>query len=231
VSLVTDVATMGFALEERSGGAGRAESTALAATSSASPVVKSILRKKDRRYSTKVVTSPKKKVEYTTATLRFYDYDIGGSVPGITKGPPLGLGATWKPNGELDFTVDELEELRGGNPPELDECESEEWNDNWRVPREYFADEGTIPAEKRIELLKEAGHRRPSIDLLTHETKHILASRKAESATTVCALILAGFDIDEIFGLDKEESASSELGKWAKRRLYLKKRAKTQRGC
>jgi hypothetical protein len=65
------------------------------------------------------------------AIIRFYDYDIGGSVPGITKGAPLGLGKHCKGD-EVEYTIDELEDFRGGNLPEDDE-EDEEWNDNWRV--------------------------------------------------------------------------------------------------
>lgn len=37
------------------------------------------------------------------ATIRFYDYDIGGSVPGITKGAPLGLGSNWKDHQEVSL--------------------------------------------------------------------------------------------------------------------------------
>jgi hypothetical protein len=81
----------------------------------------------------------------------------------------------------------------------------------YKVPREYFADEGTIPVVKREQLLKEAGHRRLSIDLLTSETMKIITSRKYESGTLVSSLILAGFDIDEIYQLDLEESASSKV--------------------
>jgi len=40
------------------------------------------------------------------------------------------------------MSVDELEALRGGDPPE-EGGDEEEWDDNWRVPREYFADEVT----------------------------------------------------------------------------------------
>ena len=51
------------------------------------------------------------------------------------------------------MSVEDLEELRGGNPPppdddDDDEEEEEEWDDRWRVPREYFAEEGTIPVRR-----------------------------------------------------------------------------------
>jgi predicted DNA-binding protein (UPF0251 family) len=41
---------------------------------------------------------------------------------------------------KVKMSVDELEALRGGDPPEEGEDE-EEWDDNWRIPRQYFADE------------------------------------------------------------------------------------------
>jgi len=41
---------------------------------------------------------------------------------------------------KVEYTVEGLEEFRGGNLPE-EEDEDEEWDENWRVPREFFADE------------------------------------------------------------------------------------------
>ena len=85
------------------------------------------------------------------------------------------------------MTVEDIEELRGGNfdmkdkdDAEEEEEEEEEWNDNWRVPREYFADEGLIAKDRRAELLLATGdYRRLSIDLLAAQTGWAIASRKA----------------------------------------------------
>ena len=130
------------------------------------------------------VSSSGRSVGFSTATLRFFDYGVGGSVPNITKGIPLGLDGDWKKHGELVLSVDALETLRGGDPP--DEDEDEEWDDNWRVPREYFADDGLLDKEKRAEILRGTGrYRRCSLDLLAAQTGWAIAARKAESASTV----------------------------------------------
>ena len=51
---------------------------------------------------------------FRDATLRFYDYGVGGSVPSITRGVPIGLSGDWRKHDEVTMAVHDLEELRGG---------------------------------------------------------------------------------------------------------------------
>ena len=66
-----------------------------------------------------------KGVTFSDARIRFYDYTIGSSCPG-SGGPPVGLDWEWEKNGEITWPVEELEEFRGGNPPELEDSDEEE---------------------------------------------------------------------------------------------------------
>jgi len=171
-----------------------------------------ILRTRNRRRTTSAEQS-NKRVSYGNANFRFFDYCIGGSVPG-SGGPALGLGWEWRRFGEAVMSIEDLEEFRGGNLPEEGE-EDEEWDDNWRLPREYFQDEGVIPKERREELLRTAGHRRLSIDLSCSQTNLLQASRRKNSRTKIATFIIEGFDVDEMYQLDREIDAANVISIWA----------------
>eukprot|EP00622_Pseudochattonella_farcimen_P007200 FR743132.1.p1 GENE.FR743132.1~~FR743132.1.p1 ORF type:complete len:346 (+),score=54.28 FR743132.1:144-1040(+) len=140
-------------------------------------------------------------VRFYQVRTRFYGYTIGASCPG-SGGPSLGLDWDWQTHGgEIVVPVHDYEEFRGGNTPEEDEEseEEEEWDDNWRLPREYFQDEGLVDKGKRISLLGQAGHRRSSIDLSSYQSTFLLASRPKHSRSIVSKCIVEGFDAQEIF--------------------------------
>ena len=105
----------------------------------------------------------------------------------------------------------------------------QEWNDDWRLPREYFQDEGSLPKERRIEILRGSGHRRASIDLASHEAMFLLASRRKHSRSKVSKFIVEGFDAEEIFQLDKEVDAAEIISTWASRWLREAQQAKRQK--
>lgn len=170
-----------------------------------------------------------KGVTFGDARIRFYDYTIGLSCPG-SGGPPVGLDWEWEKHGEVTWPVEELEEFRGGNPPEMEDSdEEEEWNDNWRLPREYFQDEGSLPKERRIDILRTSGHRRASIDLSTHQAMFLLASRRKHSRSKVSKFIVEGFDAEEIFQLDREVDAAEIISTWASRWLREAQQAERQK--
>ena len=127
-------------------------------------------------------------------------------------GPALGLGSTCDGR-DLEMSVDSLEEFRGGNVPE-EVDEDEEWDDNWRVPREYFSEEGVISAEKRVELLRSAGHRRSSVDLNSHTGALLKARRLKHSRSKVGLFIIQGLDIDEVYALDQQVDSVRTIGDW-----------------
>jgi len=85
--------------------------------------------------------------------------------------------------------------------------------------------QGTIPPQKRDDYLLASGVRRVSLDLMKHDTSLLLASRKANGATTVVAMIIAGFDIGEIYQLEKEDEAATVLGAWARKRRLARLQA------
>ena len=64
-------------------------------------------------------------MRFSDARIRFYDHTIGASCPG-SGGPPVGLDWEWEKNGETTWPVEELEEFRGGNPPETEDSDEEE---------------------------------------------------------------------------------------------------------
>ena len=68
-----------------------------------SPHVKSILRPALKMRSNSTLVPPKQqhRVAFKDAHLRFYGYGPGGSVPGSTKGAPLGLHGDWHEHGEV----------------------------------------------------------------------------------------------------------------------------------
>jgi hypothetical protein len=66
-----------------------------------------------------------KGVTFSDVRIRFYDYTIGLSCPG-SGGPPVGLDWEWEKHGEATWPVEELEEFRGGNPPEMEDSDEEE---------------------------------------------------------------------------------------------------------
>lgn len=90
--------------------------------------------------------------------------------------------------------------------------------------------QGTIPPQKRDEFLIASGVRRVSLDWMKHDTTQLLASRKANGATTVVAMIIAGFDIGEIYQLEKEDEAATVLGAWARKRRLARQRASKPSG-
>ena len=123
---------------------------------------------------------------------------------------------------------------------------TQEWDDNWRLPREYFQDEGQIPKERRTELLMEAGHRRVSLDLsrcappvwpllraiapadsvlcpnrygCSFMSTNILASRKKHSRNIISKFIVEGFDAEEIHQLDRQVDAAAVITLWVGRQL------------
>uniref|UniRef100_A0A7S2STV1 Uncharacterized protein n=1 Tax=Rhizochromulina marina TaxID=1034831 RepID=A0A7S2STV1_9STRA len=149
--------------------------------------LKPILRRNHRRRRGNKKDSGHR-VGFTDAKMRFYDYTLGEGIPG-SGGPPLGLAWDWEKHGELSMPVDELESFRGGILPDEDEIdEDEEWNDDWRLPREYFQEEGKVPTERRQELLIEAGHRRPSVDLASTYAEQLLASRSRHARSQIARI-------------------------------------------
>jgi hypothetical protein len=117
-----------------------------------------------------------KNVRFSIVEMRFFTYSTGSGVPS-DGGPSLGLHGDFNEADTLRFDLEIFEDFRGGILPEDEEVdEDEEWNDNWRLPREYFVDRGGhLPAKDRVKLLKEAGSRRCSIDLSTHLSKLVHA--------------------------------------------------------
>jgi hypothetical protein len=106
--------------------------------------------------------------------MRFFAYTTGSGVPS-DGGPSLGLHGPFQAADSLTLDIEVFEDFRGGILPEDGEVdEDEEWNDNWRLPREYFVDRGGhLPTKERVALLRSCGVRRCSIDLSTHLSKMV----------------------------------------------------------
>ena len=109
-------------------------SGASAVSSSGQPAPTGILKTsklwKDRRATVRpealsqmdLVDPPETRaITFADATIRFFNYTIGGSCPG-SGGPAIGLGTL--DGADLTLTVDDLETFRGGDPPD-DEDEDE----------------------------------------------------------------------------------------------------------
>ena len=164
----------------------------------------------------------KKRAVFGDVRLRFYSASIGSTVPN-SGGPCLGLGWDFSASEDVAMSVEAMEELRGGNlPDDEDELENEEWCDDWRLPREYFQDEGTIPLDKRRAALAAAGHSRCSIDLNAHVNVALKARRAAQSRSKLGRMVMDGMDVEAVHALALEVDGARAIAEW-----YL--RAKSQR--
>jgi len=112
-------------------------------------------------------------VRFEKVEIKFYPYTIGQGVPS-DGGPSIGLDWDSGSIEALEFDIDLFENFRGGIIPE-DITEDEEWDDNWRLPREYFLEGGGhIEVEQRIFHLRAAGHRRCSIDFSSFICRQVI---------------------------------------------------------
>jgi hypothetical protein len=111
-----------------------------------------------------------------------------------------------------------MEELRGGNLPEEGDGEHEERDEKWRLPREYFTDEGLVSKETRVELLVGAGHRRTSVDWNAWQAAWLKDSRKKHSRSKIGLLLVQGANVDDVFVLDKQFDATRLIGEWLLRK-------------
>eukprot|EP00615_Pteridomonas_danica_P010818 CAMPEP_0114338172 /NCGR_PEP_ID=MMETSP0101-20121206/6861_1 /TAXON_ID=38822 ORGANISM="Pteridomonas danica, Strain PT" /NCGR_SAMPLE_ID=MMETSP0101 /ASSEMBLY_ACC=CAM_ASM_000211 /LENGTH=350 /DNA_ID=CAMNT_0001470669 /DNA_START=685 /DNA_END=1737 /DNA_ORIENTATION=+ len=153
-----------------------------------------------------------KSVCFSFVTIKFFECTLGQSVPN-SGGAAIGL--DWNSVGEEVLSVEDMEELRGGNLPEDEaELENEVWDDNWRMPREYFHEEGLIAKEKRMELLIASGHRRCSIDLNAHLGMLTKARRTKHSRSKVSKFIADGYDVEAMYELDQQIEAVKVVGEW-----------------
>ena len=175
----------------------------------------SILKSNKRRG----LQDPHKSVGFEEARFRFYSMTVGESCP-TSGGPPVGLGWDWNPQDDVRISVEDLEEFRGGNIPEdQDELEEEEWDDNWRTPREYFHEDGLLTKGKRAKLLRDAGVATVDVDLSGFLADSLQKSRKKSARDTYSRHIMNGADVDDIYELYRSYGASETLVAWARRRL------------
>lgn len=175
----------------------------------------SILKSK----STVGVKNNIKSVGFEEATLRFYSITVGESCP-TSGGPPVGLGWDWDPQDEVRISVEDLEEFRGGNIPEdQDKLEDEEWDDNWRTPREYFHEDGLLTKGERADLLRHAGVATVDVDLSGFLADSLQKSRRKSARDTYSRHIMNGADVEHIYELYRSYGASATLVAWARRRL------------
>jgi len=171
-----------------------------------------------------VVAKPVKNIRFSTVEMRFYGYTTGSGVPS-DGGPSLGLHGDYNDDETLKIDLEVFEDFRGGILPEDEEVdEDEEWNDNWRLPREYFVDRGGhLPTKERIALLRAAGSRRCSVDLSIHLSKLTLSSRLKNARSRVPRLIIEGMDLDEVTDRMVKWEATQQLEplliSWAQRWL------------
>jgi len=123
--------------------------------------------------------------------IRHYGYRVGQGIAS-DYGPPVGL--AWYHDPELDdhLTIDEAEDL-------AEKCN--------RIPFTYFGGEGRLTPEDRIRKLREAGHRRCSIDLSTHQAQKISNSRRINSLLPGGTLIIDGMDPHEAMEEDALQQA------------------------
>jgi hypothetical protein len=183
-----------------------------------------------------------KKLKFVGVQIRFYGYTLGGSVP-HDGGVPLGLSWDCDTADDLRIPMDDFEELRGANhnegsssgrasdsdshvgatsndndddnDDESDADREEEFSDDWRIPREFFQDEGILDADTRAEKLGRAhadggggGHRRLSLDLAGFQTALVAASRRKNARLVAAKLVLKGVDIDEAILAEAAQEAS-----------------------
>jgi hypothetical protein len=148
-------------------------------------LVLSPLEEKEEEAAPQVEVKLEKKLRFSTVSMRFFPYFTGSGVPS-DGGPSLGLHGPYDEKESLTLDLEVFEEFRGGILPEDEEVdEDEEWNDNWRLPREYFVDRGGhLPLKDRAALLGAAGRRRCSIDLSAHLCKLVSLSHGSQPPPT-----------------------------------------------
>jgi len=181
----------------------RSEHSAQTVTSDGGSVLRSSLKGDHSGATTEKLRDVLKHVQFGDLSIRFFNYTIGESVPS-DGGAPIGLGWKWEESEVLTLTVDALETFRGGDYDPLQSEPEEEWDDNWRIPREYFAEDGIIPKEQRAELLRKNGHRRPSVDLSCMTTNQLAISRRRNSRAKAAKLLISGADPDEVHAWQME---------------------------
>ena len=156
-----------------------------------------------------------RRVGFGALEIRFYNYTLGESVPS-DGGPSLGL--AWEVVGRMETTVDDFEELRGGNVDD-DYDEDEEWQESWRVPREFFGEDGHVDRAERVRRLSDAGHRRTSIDLNAFQFSSISTARMRRARDKAATLVIQGQDPDEVQDWERRMLAAEVITRWAKKAL------------
>mmetsp|Transcript_4679 Transcript_4679/g.18689 ORF Transcript_4679/g.18689 Transcript_4679/m.18689 type:complete len:279 (-) Transcript_4679:242-1078(-) len=163
------------------------------------------------------------KVTFAGVEVLFFPYTIGDSVPS-DGGPSLGLG--WQCVDRMQTNLEDFEELRGGNVDD-DFDEEEEWQDSWRVPREFFGEDGQVRRQEREERLLRAGHRRVSIDLNAFFFSRLSAQRLRHARDKAATKVVNGEDPDEVEAWEKRLVAEEKINAWLSDRL--KQRRKSRR--
>ena len=171
-----------------------------------------------------------KNVLFSSAKFRFFDYCIGEGVP--RRGPSIGLSWDWESHGEVEISIVDLENLRGGFSGEGDQEQFEimqakaleepnkGYSSNlWRIQREDFAKYGSISLERRMALLALAGHRRASIDLNTSSNKSIARARRQEARSKMSQYALDGIDIEVLHELYERNRVAKQITQWGRKRL------------
>lgn len=170
------------------------------------------------------------KPQFKEVTIRLYDTTIGQGVPNDS-GPAIGLDWNWQQHGEIVLTVDQLEDLRGGNLPEDEaEMEDEEWDENWRVPREYYQIDCRLSSEQRKDLLVSAGVSHREISEHTQHMKLTQQSRRRHSRSLIGLQLMNGLlSPDDAHQKDMEVDAARKIVQWLLQRKAKKKRRHSAR--